>query len=148
MSLSGLGNWSFLGVWMVASAVSTVNVTGAKIVSGPGEAGLRAAIEAAQPDEYVLLTPRLELQAHGVVDKRITITVNPVEAWRIWIEARFDGAMLDLSTDGIVLDGLKMNGSVQTDALGAEGTAATLRNCIISNCRQPVMSNMRGATLQ
>src|SRR5262245_13015842 len=106
MSLSAFGYWSLVGSWMVASAISGMKAAGATIVAGPGEAGLRAALEAAQPDDTVLLTSPVQLQSSVAVNKRLTITVEPVEAWRIWLEARFDGAMLDLSTDGIVLDGL------------------------------------------
>jgi len=35
-----------------------------------------------------------------------------VEAWRIWIDAQFDGDMLRLPTNGIVIESLKIYGSV------------------------------------
>ena len=87
-----------------------MDTSAATIIAGPGESGFRAAITAAQDGDTVKLTNALQLQSTVAINKRITITVDPVEAWRISIEARFEGAMLNLSTNGIVLDGLKMHG--------------------------------------
>ena len=70
----------------------------ATIIAGPGESGFRAAIAAAQDGDTVTLTNQLRLESTVAINKQITITFDPVEAWRIWIEAQFDGAMLDLST--------------------------------------------------
>jgi hypothetical protein len=148
MSPSRLAHWSFVSWWVVASAISGTDVSGATIVAGPGEAGLRAALEAAQEGDTVVLTNAVQLHTAVVIDKRITLTVESVDAWRIWLEARFDGEMLNLSTNGIVLEGLRMYGSVQTDALRAEGTTVTLRNCIIADCRRPVLDSLGSATFR
>jgi hypothetical protein len=126
---------------------SSQDTPGATIVAGPGESGFRAAIAAAQDGDTVTLTNYLQLQSTVAINKQITVTVGPVDAWRIWIEARFDGAMLNLSTNGIVLEGLKMYGSPLTDALQAEGTTVTLRDCTIDQCRRPVVSNDKAAYL-
>lgn len=119
-----------------------MNTTGATIMAGSGDSGFRAAIAAAQDGDTVMLTNNLELQSTVAVNKRITITVGPVEAWRVYIDARFDGEMLNLAADGIVLDGLRMYGSAQTDALRVEGTTVTLRDCMIAGCRRPVVSDV------
>jgi len=125
-----------------------MDTAAATIIAGPGESGFRAAIEAAQDGDTVTLTNYVQLESTVAINKQITITVDPVEAWRIWIEARFDGAMLDLSTNGIVLEGLRMVGSTQTDALRAEGTTVILRDCIIADCRLPVVSHVQAAYLR
>jgi hypothetical protein len=125
-----------------------MDTAAATIIAGPGESGFRAAIAAAQDGDTVMLTNSLRLQSTVTISKPITIRVDPGEAWRIWIEAQFDGALLDLSTNGIVLDGLRMVGSTQTDALRAEGTSMILRDCIIANCRRPVVSSVQAACLR
>jgi len=133
---------------MSAWIFSGTNTTAANIIAGPGESGFRAAIAAAQDGDTVTLTNRVQLQSTVAIDKQITITVDPVEAWRTWIEGGFDGALLELSTNGIVFEGLRMFGSPQTDALGAEGVTVTLKDCTVAQCRRPVVSHVQGAYLR
>lgn len=125
---------------MVASA--------ATIVAGPEESGFRAAIAAAQDGDTVVLKNQVRLQSAVVIHKAITIAADPPEAWRTWIEGGFDGALLELATNGIAIEGLRIIGSTKTDGLRAEGTTVTLRDCIIANCRRPVASDLQGASLR
>lgn len=130
--------------WMLSS----MGASAAIIVAGPDESGFRAAIAAAQVGDTVMLKNQVRLQGTVVIDKAITIAADPVEAWRMWFEGGFDGAMLELATNGIVFERLRFYGSAQTDALHVEGKTVTLRDCIITNCRQPVASNVEGAQLR
>src|SRR5262245_20570251 len=86
-------------LWVLAWILSSNDTPGATIVAGPGESGFRSAIAAAQAGDTVTLTNQLQLQGSVAIDKQIIITVDSLEAWRIWIEAQFDGAMLDLLAD-------------------------------------------------
>ena len=102
----GLGSSGFGGGRSFLTALLFVSKTagGAPVVAGPGEVGLRAAIEPAHEGDTVILTNYVELQSTVVIDKRITIAVNPSEAWRISISGRFDGELLELAADGIVIE--------------------------------------------
>lgn len=120
---------------------STLGASGATIIAGPEEAGFRAAIAAAQAGDTVVLTNRVLLQSTVVINKAITISAASLEAWRTLFEGGFDGAMLELTTNGIVFENLRFYGSPQTDAFRGEGVSVTMRNCIITNCRRPVTSN-------
>jgi hypothetical protein len=130
--------------WMFSS----MSASAATIVAGPEEAGFRAAIAAAQVGDTVMLKNQVRLQSTVVINKAITIAADPVEAWRTWFEGGFDGALLELTTNGIVFERLRFYGSAQTDALHVEGKTVTLRDCIITNCRLPVASNVEGARLR
>ena len=147
MSLSGFIHRAFAYLWVLAWMLPGRDTMAATIIAGPDESGFRAAIATAQDEDTVLLTNNFQLRSSVTINKRITITVDPVQAWRTWIEGGFNGALLNLSTNGIVLDGLRLYGSPQTDALRAEGVTVTIRDGMIAGCRRPVASDIQGADL-
>ncbi len=110
----------------------------ATIVAEPGDVGLRAAIESAQPGDTVVLNESVELQSPVPLDTQLTIKVELSEAWRVRIWGTFDGALFELDADGIVLDRLTLNGAPQTDGLRLDANVE-LRDCTISGCRNPVL---------
>src|SRR6185295_6819670 len=96
--------------WVLAWMLSSRDTVAATIIAGPDENGFRTAIATAQDGDTVVLTNQLQLQSTVAINKRITLTVDPVEAWHIWIAGEFDGALLDLATNGIVIEGLSLYG--------------------------------------
>jgi len=115
----------------------SVHIKGATIVAGTGEAGLRAAIAAAQEGDIVLLTTGVKLEGTVPVDKGLTIRFNQPNEWYNAIHGDFDGALLHLAADGIILENLTLSGSPLTDALRLQ-TNALLRDCAIRYCRRPL----------
>ena len=116
------------------------DLKGAVINAGPGDAGVRATVAAAQPGDTVVLTQRVELLSPLRIDKRLTLTVNVAEAYRIWIEGTFEGELLQIGTNGVVLEAVRLIGSPHTDGLRLE-TNVVLRDCTIQSCRRPVASD-------
>ena len=126
------------GSCIVACLLPAATVNGATIVAEPGEAGLRAAIEAAQPGDTLVLHETVRLQASVVLNKPLTIRIDPPAGRIVRITGSFDGALLQIRTDGIVLDRVRIYGSPQTDGLRLDSDVV-LRECVISSCRNPLV---------
>jgi hypothetical protein len=126
------------GSCIVACLLPAATVNGATIVAEPGEAGLRAAIEAAQPGDTLVLKDTVRLQASVVLNKPLTIRIDPPAGRIVRITGSFDGALLQIRTDGIVLDRVRIYGSPQTDGLRLDSDVV-LRECVISSCRNPLV---------
>ena len=104
--------WAF-----VITLLPLIHANAAVIVAEPGDAGLRAAITAAQAGDTVEIARQLTLESPVRIDKPITVRFDPTNAWRISIHANFDGVMFQLVGKGIVLEWVKLYGSPQTDGL-------------------------------
>jgi hypothetical protein len=116
----------------------TASVNAATILAAPEEAGLRAAIDAAQAGDTVVLSGSLELQAPVRITKALTIRSDRKDPWYVWIRGSFDGALFHVEADGITFEDLRLLGSPQTDGLLVEADVV-LRNCLINNFRDPVV---------
>ena len=131
------------GLWITVWVLSWTNAKGATIVAGPGDAGFRAAVAAAQEGDTVLLTNQVVLQSAVRIDKRLTIRFNGSDTARVLIAGNFEGELLRLAAAGIVFEWLVFHGSAQTDALRLEAVAGdvVLRDCIIRASRAPMVDD-------
>ena len=109
----------------------------ADVVAGPGEAGLRAAITAAQNGDTVIVTNHVELQSSIQINKRITLRSNSADPNSGGIRGSFEGQLFQLTAEGIVFENIGLSGSPQTDGLRVEKDVL-LRDCYISWLRAPV----------
>ena len=116
---------------------SSMDTTAATIMAGPGESGFRAAIAAAQPGDTVMLTARVDLQATVLIDKGLTIRFDRSNVYYNVILGDFEGALLHLGSDGIVLENVTLAVYGQTDALRFQ-TNVVMRDCAIQDCRYPL----------
>src|SRR5262245_47626658 len=106
---------------LTAAAVSTT-------INGPGDAALRAAILAAQPGDTIVVNSSVELQSPIRIDKRLTLRSAPgLEAKKL--EGNYEGELFRIAADGVVFEGLRLIGSVQTDGLLIEKDVI-LRDCV------------------
>ena len=110
------------------------------IVAGPGEAGLRAAIQSAQAGDTVVVTNWVELTNSLRIDKRITIRGSE-DFYQAWILGRFNGALIEIAAEGIVFESLRLIGSPQTDGLLVRHEVV-LRDCTIDHFRVPVVNDV------
>jgi hypothetical protein len=131
------------GLWMAAWVLSGTNAEGATVAAGPGDAGFRAAISAAQEGDTVMLTNRVALQSTVRIDKRLTIRFNGSNESRALVSGNFEGELLRLVAAGIVFEWLVFHGSAQTDALRLEAVEGdvVLRDCIIRGSRAPMVDD-------
>ena len=113
------------------------DANGATVTAGPGEAGLRAAIAAAQDGDIVFLTSHVDLQAPVQIDKRLTLRSDAANPNSGGIRGTFEGELFQLTAEGIVFENIGLSGSSQTDGLRAEKDVL-LRDCNISWLRRPV----------
>ena len=118
--------------------LSTLAVNATQIVAGPGEAGLRAAIGAAQEGDTVVVNSRVELTSSLRIDKRLTLLASG-DRFQTWVQGSFEGELIEIAAEGIVIEGLAIFGSPQTDGLLVE-KHLVLRDCIIESCRSPVVN--------
>jgi hypothetical protein len=134
-------------IWVSLSLVAATVFSGA-VVEGNGavidagdESSFRAAVAAAQPGDTVLLTNRVELASTVRIEKPLTITASPQEAWRTFIFGSFEGVLLKVVGKGVIFEWAGIGGSPQTDGLDiseAEGDVV-MRDLTIYNCRNPVL---------
>ena len=124
---------------ILAWMFSSMDTTAATIIAGPGESGFRAAIAAAQPGDTVMLTNNVDLQATVLIDKALTIRFDRPNVYYNAIRGEFEGALLHLGSDGIVLENVTLAGYGQTDALRFQ-TNVVLRDCAIQDCRFPLVA--------
>ena len=110
------------------------------MIAGPGDAGLRTAIAAAQTGDTVVLAERVELLSPIRIDKAVTLQVDPSEAYRIWIQGSFEGELLRAAAPGVVLEWVRLFGSPQTDGLRVVENVV-LRDCMFGACRRPVVDD-------
>ena len=122
---------------MGVSLLSPENARSANVIAGPGEAGLRAAIAAAQDGDTVFLTNHVELQSPVQIAKRLTLRSDSGNPNTGGIRGVFEGELFQLTAEGIVFENLGLSGSPQTDGLRAEKDVL-LRGCYISWLRRPV----------
>ncbi len=125
---------------LAACLLSAESANGATVVAGPGEAGLRAAIQAAQPGDTVEVTGAITLQALVRVEKRLTIRTAASVTSPVSIGGTFAGEMFQAAADGIIFERLTFAGSAQTDGLRVEKNVV-LRDCTIQHTRQPVVQD-------
>jgi hypothetical protein len=116
------------------------------IITGPNEAALRAAIAAAQDGDTVTLTNYLDISAPLRIAKRITLRSSLTNDGGGFIGGYFNGELLQIATNGIVLEWIRFYGSPQTDGLRLQGDV-TLRDCILQNMRRPVVFDWAGYQL-
>src|SRR5688572_32961829 len=105
---SGSIRRGFACLWVLAWIYSSVDTTAATIIAGPGESGFRAAIAAAQPGDTVMLTNNVDLQATVLIDKALTIRFDRPNVYYNAIRGEFEGALLHLGCDGIVLENVTL----------------------------------------
>jgi hypothetical protein len=127
----------YAGFWILASFLSPENARSADVIAGPGEAGLRAAIAAAQDGDTVILTSHVELQSPVPIAKRLTLRPESGNPNSGGIRGTFEGALFQLTAEGIVFENIGLSGSPQTDGLRA-AKDVLLRDCYISWLRRPV----------
>lgn len=130
--------WRWAGIFVAAFTVTGVEIKGADIFAGPEEAGLRAAIAAAQPGDTVHMVYSVFLSNSVRIDKAITLYTEPSQNYRIFIHGDVDTELLQIGADGVVLEGLRLDGYYsRSDGVLAE-KPLLLRDCIIHGCRKPV----------
>jgi parallel beta helix pectate lyase-like protein len=139
MSLSGCLRRCRVGFWIAACTWLNINIPAAEIFTGGDEADFRAAVAAAQDGDTIILMNWLELQATVRISKRITLRPDYPQAYRIAIGGDFEGELLHVTTNGIVLDSMRLYGSQQTDGIRTDADVL-LRDCLISRCRYPVVA--------
>jgi hypothetical protein len=123
--------------WIAASLLVANHAESATLTAGPGEAGLRAAIAAAQDGDTVFLANHVDLQSPVQIAKRLTLRSDSADPNSGGIRGAFEGALFQLTADGIVFENLGLSGSPQTDGLRVEKDVL-LRDCDISWLRTPV----------
>jgi hypothetical protein len=137
--------WRWAGVFVAACTVAAFELKGAVIIAGPEEAGLRAAIAAAQPGDTVHMVNSVFLSNSVRIDKAITLYTEPSQNYRIFLHGDVDTELLQIGADGVVLDGLRLDGYYsRSDGVLAE-KPLLLRDCMIQGCREPVRDAFRGS---
>jgi len=141
--------WRWAGIFATACTVAAIELKGADIIAAPEEAGLRAAIAAAQPGDTVHMVNSVFLSSPVRIDKAITLYTDPLQNYRIFLHGYLDTELLQIGADGIVLEGIRLHGYFGADGVVAE-KPLLLRDCIIENCREPVRDGFResGGTLR
>ena len=134
--LSRVCGYASLGI--AVSLLSASQAEAADVIAGPGDAGLRAAIAAAQEDDRVILQSHVELQAPLEINKRLTLRSSTGDPHTISIRAFFDGELFHIREDGITFEGIGLTGSEQTDGFRVEANVV-LRDCYIQQFRWPVI---------
>jgi len=130
----------FTGGVVAVCLLSTRHAQSATVTAGPGEAGLRAAIAAAQDGDTVFLANHVELQSPIEIAKRLTLRSDSANFNSGGIRGVFEGALFHLNAEGIVFENLGLSGSPQTDGLRVEKDVL-LRDCSLSWLRRPVTWN-------
>lgn len=131
---------SWAGILVAGCFLSTAVTNGASIIAGPGEAGLRAAITAAQEGDTVILKSSVELQATVRIEKRLTFRGEPPIHNSVQFSGSFNGELFQVAADGITFEMIWFVGSPQTDGLFVEEDVI-LRDCNLWNFRDPVTDN-------
>jgi hypothetical protein len=141
--------WRWAGIFVAACTLAAVDLKGGDIIAAPDEAGLRAAIAAAQPGDTVHLVNSVLLSSPVRIDKAITLYTEPSQNYRIFLHGHLDTELLQIGADGVVLEGLRLHGYSRADGVVAE-KPLLLRDCIIENCRKPVSDGFwqSGGTLR
>ena len=129
--------WRWAAIFVAAGTVAALEIKGAHIFAGPEEAGLRAAIAAAQTGDRVHMLNSVLLSSPLRIDKAITLYTEPSQNYRIFLHGHLDTELLQVGADGVVLEGLRLYGYTTADGVVAE-KALLLRDCHIGACRQPV----------
>jgi len=125
---------------LAAGLLSTTDSKGATLIAGPGDAGLRAAIEEAQNGDTVVLTQRVQLLSAIHMNKAVTLQVPAMEAWRIYVEGSFAGELFRVAAQGILFESVRLIGSPKTDGLRVV-ESVVLRDCTFNECRRPVVDD-------
>jgi hypothetical protein len=113
--------------------------SGGTIVAGPGDAGLRTALQGAQDGDAIAVNSQVQLLSSLRLDKRVTIqSGNPPSP--VTIQANFEGEMFQIAAGGVTFERLALEGSFQTDGFRAEKDVI-LRDCTLQHARQPVLDN-------
>src|SRR5687768_1102653 len=143
--------WRWAGIFVAACTLFlAVDLKGADIFAAPEEAGLRAAIAAAQPGDTVHMVYSVFLSNSVRIDKAITLYTEPSQNYRIFLHGDVDTELLQIGADDVVLEGLRLDGYYsRSDGVLAE-KPVLLRDCIIQGCRKPVRDAFweSGATLR
>ena len=121
----------------VAGMLLVTATAGAATVGGPGEAALRAAVQAAQPGDTIDISSSVQLQSSIRIDKRLTLRAVP-SLDPILLQGTFDGGLFQIAADGAAFEGLTLQGSPQTDGLLVEKDVI-LRDCVMQFLRSPVV---------
>lgn len=129
---------------LVICVGSVMPVRANVIVAGPGDAGLREAIQNAQTGDTVLVTEALALDRTIRIDKRLTVGSAHPHLDQLQISGSFDGVMFETAADGITFEKLIFRGSPQTDGLRAEKDL-NLRDCLIVQTRIPFVEGEKPA---
>jgi hypothetical protein len=129
--------WRWAGIFVAACTLAALDLKGADIIAAPDEAGLRAAIAAAQPGDTVHMVNSVFLSSPLRIDKGITLYTEPSQNYRIFLHGYLDTELLQVGADGVVLEGLRLHGYSRADGVVAE-RPLLLRDCIIEGCREPV----------
>ncbi len=122
------------GVTLAAGGIAK----GGTIVAGPGDAGLRAAIQTAQNGDTIALPAQVDLASLIRIDKRLTIRPNGSSSGTVTIKGSFAGEMFQIAADGVTFEQVVFEGSAQTDGLRTE-KELVLRDCTLQHLRQPVI---------
>src|SRR5687768_385672 len=142
--------WRWAGIFVAAFTVAGFEIKGADIIAAPGEDGLRAAIAAAQAGDTVHMVNSVFLSSPVRIDKAITLYTEPSQNYRIFLHGNVDTELLQIGADGVVLEGLRLDGYYsRSDGVLAE-KPLLLRDCMIQGCRKPVRDAFwqTGATLR
>jgi hypothetical protein len=137
-------SFSSLMMWAGAMMAAGGFAKGGTIVAGPGDAGLRAAIQTAQTGDTVVLPAPVELTSFIRIDKRLTIRPDGSSSGTVTIKGSFAGEMFQIAADGIAFEQVVFEGSPQTDGLRTEKELA-LRDCSLQHLRQPLVDNFETA---
>ena len=130
--------WHWAGIVVAGCTLAAIDLNGADIFAAPEEAGLRAAIATAQPGDTVHMVNSVFFSSPVRIDKAITLYTEPSQNYRIFIHGQVDTELLQVGADGVVLEGLRLDGYYsRSDGVLAE-KPLLLRDCIIQGCRKPV----------
>src|SRR5687768_10890861 len=89
----------FLGL-IRGTAAGMIFMAGAATAGEPGDAALRAAIQAAQPGDTINVSSSVQLQSLIRIDKRLTIRAVP-SFDPVVLQGTFEGGLFQIAANGV-----------------------------------------------
>lgn len=130
---------AYRAVRVAGSFLFLTPASGGTIVAGPGDAGLRTALQGAQEGDTIALSSLVQLQSLLRIDKRVTIQSGSPSS-PVTIQANFGNEMFQIAAAGVTFERVAIEGSFQTDGFRAEEDLI-LRDCTLQHTRRPVLDN-------